>query len=73
MQPGDLTLTKRRHSSFYSSDLEIVLRGLDVTRLYLVWVTTNVCVLGTAKDAAERDFDVNVVVDATASLPIVVD
>jgi len=73
IEPGDLTLTKRRQSSFYSSDLEIVLRGLNVNKLYLVGVTTNVCVLGTAKDASERDFEVNVVVDATASLPIVVD
>jgi nicotinamidase-related amidase len=42
-----------------------------VTNLYLAGVTTNVCVLGTAKDAAERDIQVNIVVDATASLPIV--
>ena len=73
IKPEDLTLTKRRQSSFYSSDLEIVLRGLGVTKLYLAGVTTNVCVLGTAKDASERDMDVNVVVDLTASLPILVD
>ena len=71
IKPGDLTLTKRRQSSFYSTDLELILRGLDVTNLYLAGVTTNVCVLGTAKDAAERDIQVNIVVDATASLPIV--
>jgi ureidoacrylate peracid hydrolase len=71
IKPGDLTLTKRRQSSFYSTDLELILRGLDVTNLYLAGVTTNVCVLGTAKDAAERDIQVNIVVDATASLPVV--
>jgi len=71
--PQDLILTKRRQSSFYSSDLEIVLRGLEITTLYLAGVTTNVCVLGTAKDASERDMDVNVVVDVTSSLPILVD
>ena len=70
---NDLTLTKRRQSSFYSTDLEVILRGLNVGKLYLAGVTTNVCVLGTAKDAAERDIEVNVVVDATASLPVVVD
>jgi nicotinamidase-related amidase len=73
IKPQDLTLTKRRQSSFYSSDLEVVLRGLCVTKLYLAGVTTNVCVLGTAKDAAEQDFEVNVVVDVTASLPVVID
>jgi len=73
IHPHDLILTKRRQSSFYSSDLEIVLRGLEITKLYLAGVTTNVCVLGTAKDASERDMDVNVVVDVTASLPILVD
>jgi nicotinamidase-related amidase len=73
IKPQDLVLTKRRQSSFYSSDLEIVLRGLEITKLYLAGVTTNVCVLGTAKDAAERDMDVNVVVDLTGSLPILVD
>lgn len=70
---SDLTLTKRRQSSFYSTDLEVILRGLNVSKLYLAGVTTNVCVLGTAKDAAERDIEVNVVEDATASLPVVVD
>ena len=70
---SDLTLTKRRQSSFYSTDLEVILRGLNVSKLYLAGVTTNVCVLGTAKDAAERDIEVNIVGDATASLPVVVD
>jgi nicotinamidase-related amidase len=70
IKQGDLTLTKRRQSSFYSTDLEIILRGLNVSKLYISGVTTNVCVLGTAKDAAERDFEVNIVEDATASLGI---
>ena len=72
IQPGDLTLTKRRQSSYYSSDLEIVLRGLNVSQLYLAGVTTNVCVLGTAKDASERDLEVNVITDLTFALPVVV-
>lgn len=70
IKQGDLTLTKRRQSSFYSTDLEIILRGFNVSKLYISGVTTNVCVLGTAKDAAERDFEVNIVEDATASLGI---
>ena len=72
IQPTDLTLTKRRQSSYYSSDLEIVLRGLGVNRLFLAGVTTNVCVLGTAKDASERDLEVNVIADLTAALPVTV-
>jgi ureidoacrylate peracid hydrolase len=72
IQPTDLTLTKRRQSSFYSSDLEVVLRGLAVTKLFLAGVTTNVCVLGTAKDASERDLEVYVIADLTAALPVTV-
>jgi nicotinamidase-related amidase len=63
-------VVKLRQSSFYATDLDVVLRGAGITRVLLAGVTTNVCVLATAQDAAARDYEVVVVSDLTASLPI---
>lgn len=66
----DVRLVKRRQSAFYGTDLDLVLRQLEVGRVLLAGVTTNVCVLATAKDAAERDLEVVTLADLTASRPI---
>lgn len=66
----DILVLKHRQSGFYGTDLETVLRGLGVETVILSGVTTNVCVLATAIDAAARDFGVVVATDLTASLPV---
>lgn len=65
--PGELVIKKHRYNSFYATDLEIVLRGLGVETLVLVGMTTECCVLGTARGALERGFRSVVVSDACAS------
>jgi biuret amidohydrolase len=60
---GDYLIAKRRYSCFFGTDLEILLRGLDVQTLLLVGGLTDVCVHYTFADAHQRDFYVRVVTD----------
>ena len=50
--------TKKRLSSCVPTDLEFLLRNLDVDNVILTGVMTDACVLSTAFDAANRDFRV---------------
>ena len=70
IEPDDLVLSKPRQSSFYESDLDSSLRNMDVRRVFLAGFTTNVCCLATAQDAVARDYDVVLVDDLCAALPI---
>lgn len=67
---GEIRVVKPRQSSFYGTDLEVVLRSAEVRRVVLTGVTTNICVQATAQDARARDLDVVVVADLTAALPV---
>lgn len=71
LSPDDVVLDKPRHSAFYETDLESVLRNLEVDRVVITGLTTNVCCLATAVDAVARDLDVVFLRDLTAALPIV--
>ena len=52
-------------SAFNSTGIEWLLRNMDVTTLVVAGVATDMCVETTARDAADRGFDVIVVEDAT--------
>jgi ureidoacrylate peracid hydrolase len=65
--PGEPVIKKHRYNSFYATDLEIILRGLGVETVILTGMTTECCVLGTARGALERGFRSLVVSDACAS------
>lgn len=67
---GDVRVVKPRQSSFYGTDLEVILRGHGVDRVVLAGVTTNICVQATAQDARARDLEVVVVSDLTGCLPV---
>lgn len=55
----DLMVTsKKRLSPFYSSDLELLLRNLDIRTIVLVGAMADCCVLNCAMDGANRDFRV---------------
>jgi biuret amidohydrolase len=64
---GELVIKKHRYNSFYATDLEIVLRGLGVDTIVLTGMTTECCVLGTARGALECGFRSVVLADACAS------
>ena len=61
--PDDYRIQKRRYSCFFATDLEILLKGLDVDTLLLVGGLTDVCVHYTFVDAHQRDYYVRVLED----------
>ncbi|HEY9658353.1 MAG TPA: isochorismatase family cysteine hydrolase, partial [Allocoleopsis sp.] len=60
---GEFTIVKRRYSGFFATDLEILLRGLQVTTLILMGTLTDVCVHYTAVDAHQKDYPFYVIED----------
>lgn len=67
-QPGDVIVEKHRADSFLGGALEHQLIEGDIESVILCGVTTSVCVVGTARAAAERDFRTIVAEDAVADL-----
>ncbi|MBT5240189.1 MAG: cysteine hydrolase [Rhodospirillaceae bacterium] len=65
---NDFIVDKNRPSSFYATNLETILNGLDVDSLVVCGVTTNCCVESTVRDASHRDYKTFVVQDAVAEL-----
>jgi nicotinamidase-related amidase len=65
-QPSDVVVTKRRVSAFAGSDLDLVLRSLDVRSLVLTGIATSGVVLSTLRQAADLDFDLTVLRDGCA-------
>ena len=63
----DYFVLKPKHSGFYSTSLEILLDYLEVRRLIITGVATNLCVLFTASDAYLRDFELAVPADCVAA------
>nr|WP_315035492.1 isochorismatase family cysteine hydrolase [uncultured Chryseobacterium sp.] len=59
----DILITKKRFSAFTGSDLEIVLRGLDVKHLVLTGISTSGVVLSTLREAADKDYRLTVISD----------
>lgn len=60
---GEFVIAKRRYSSFFGTDLEILLRGLSIESLFIVGAVTNVCVHYTAVDAHQWDYRISVIRD----------
>ncbi|MEV0766211.1 cysteine hydrolase [Nocardia sp. NPDC050435] len=65
--PGDLVLPKSRHSFFAYTELAPILRSLEVSRLLIAGVQTNVCIEATVRAALEHNFDVAVAQDAVST------
>jgi len=60
-------IVKRRVSSFYSTDLELILRLNDIKTVYFCGVATDLAVESAVRDAHDRDFHVVVVEDCCAA------
>jgi nicotinamidase-related amidase len=67
VQPEDPIVAKNRLSAFFNTNLEDVLRGLDVETVLIAGVLTNQCVAATTKDASFRDLKPIVVEDCTGT------
>ena len=53
---NDYFVLKPKHSAFYSTTLDTLLRYLGAKKLIITGIATNICVLFTAHDAYMRDF-----------------
>jgi biuret amidohydrolase len=64
--PTEHHVKKRRYSSFFATELDIVLKGYGVDSLVLIGGFTDICILYTAMDADQRDFRISVVADVVS-------
>jgi len=62
--PGELCLNKRTMSAFNSTGIDLVLKSRGIRYVLCCGVSTNSCVAGTARDAAEHGYDTVMVDDA---------
>jgi nicotinamidase-related amidase len=66
-EENDYFVLKPKHSGFFSTTLETLLRYLETQSLILTGIAGNFCVLFTANDAYMRDFRLFVPSDCTVS------
>ena len=66
-EENDYFVLKPKHSGFFSTTLETLLRYLEAQTLILTGIAGNFCVLFTANDAYMRDFNLFVPSDCTVS------
>ena len=66
-QQDDYFVLKPKHSGFFSSTLETLLRYLRVRRLIITGIAGNFCVLFTANDAYMRDYELAIPFDCVIS------
>jgi nicotinamidase-related amidase len=66
-EQDDYFILKPKHSGFFSSTLDTLLRYLGARRLVITGIAGNFCVLFTANDAYMRDYELLVPADCTIS------
>ena len=66
-QPGDYTIIKPRWSAFFQTELDLILRRLDVRTVILTGTTTPNCIRTTCYDALSLDYNVVLLEDCTSS------
>ncbi len=62
-QGEELVFNKHRVSCFYETALNLSLKTMGVTEVFLAGVATDMVVESTARDAHDRDYQVNVIAD----------
>lgn len=62
-QGEELVITKHRVGSFHATAMELTLRNMGVTHVFLAGVATDMVVESTAREAHDRDFVVSVIAD----------
>jgi nicotinamidase-related amidase len=62
--PGELRINKRTMSAFNSSPIDLILKTMGIRYVLCCGVSTNSCVEGTARDAAEHGYYAVIVDDA---------
>ena len=69
LQPGDddYSVLKPKHSAFYATPLDLLLRHLRVSRLIVTGVASDQCIVMSAAEARMRDYEVIVPGDCVAA------
>lgn len=66
-EPDDYFVLKPKHSGFYSTTLDLLLKHLGAETLILAGFTADICILFTANDAYMRDYHLVIPADCVAS------
>lgn len=66
-EADDYVVLKPKHTAFYATPLETLLKHLGTERLVITGMSTEMCVLFTAMDAHVRDLHLHVPTDCVAS------
>jgi nicotinamidase-related amidase len=66
-EEDDYFVLKPKHSGFYSTVLDVLLKYLEVRTVVLTGMAANICILFTANDAYMRDYHLVVPSDCVAS------
>ena len=64
---GDISITKQRFSAFFQADLDLVLRGLGVKKVFVTGTQYPNCIRSTAVDSMGLDYDTTVVTDCCSA------
>lgn len=60
-------IIKPRHSAFYGTQLDILLRQLDVDKIVMTGVASDICILFSANDGYMREYELHVPQDCVAA------
>lgn len=63
---GEIIVKKTRYDAFFQTELDLILRQMNVRNLIVVGVLTDGCVLGTVQHARSLDYKVCLLSDCTA-------
>lgn len=66
----DHVITKHRYSAFHETELESLLKEMDIEKLIISGVLTNLCCETTARDAMMRDYKVIFLEDCTGTFSL---
>lgn len=66
-QPGDYTIIKPRWSAFFQTELDLILRRLDIRTVILTGTTTPNCVRTSCYDAISLEYNTVVLTDCCSS------
>ena len=67
-EPGDIVVTKHRVSAFAGTDLELLLRAMEIYTIILFGIATSGVVLSTLLEACDADYRIVVIADCCADL-----
>ena len=63
----DIIIEKDRYSSFFNTNLDLILRSINIKNIFVTGVSTNVCVESTIRDAFQLNYNTFLLNDCTAT------